>query len=99
MSVTGDGLDSARLRDLTKEELIDLLEDQSGGGIRVSFSGKSNARRLARKVRPRVQRHCLDLSCGTLEEQANNLLMEGDNLQGMVTLYRERAQTHRRHRV
>ncbi len=92
MSVTGDGLDSARLRDLTKEELIDLLEDQSGGGIRVSFSGKSNARRLARKVRPRVQRHCLDLSCGTLEEQANNLLMEGDNLQGMVTLYRERAQ-------
>jgi len=87
-----NGLDTRSLQDLTREELLDLLEEQVEGGIRVSFSGKSNARKLARRVRPRVTRHLPDFSCGTPDEQSRNLLLEGDNLQAMATLYRERGQ-------
>ena len=65
--------DLTTLADLSREELIALIREQSEGGIKLEFSGKSNARRLA-------------------EMQARNLLIEGDNLQPMVTLHRERGQ-------
>jgi adenine-specific DNA-methyltransferase len=80
------------LADLTKEQLIDMVEEQNRSGIRISFSGKTNARKLARKVRPRVMRTVKKNSCGSLDEQARNLLIEGDNLQAMATLYRDRGQ-------
>jgi hypothetical protein len=44
----------------------------------------------------RAERYCaecyLKYSCGTKEEQARNQIIEGENLQAMVTLYRERGQ-------
>lgn len=81
-----------RPEDLTRTELIELLEEQSEGGIYIDFSGKANARKLPRKVRPRVAQTIKKYSAGSEEDQARNLVIEGDNLQAMATLYRERGQ-------
>lgn len=80
------------LSSLSREQLIELLESRHEGGIRIDFSGKTNARQLARKVRPRVMRTIKTHSVGTPESQAQNRLVEGDNLQAMATLYRDRGQ-------
>lgn len=84
--------DENDLADLSRDELIELLEAQAEGGIRINFSGKANARQLARRVRPRVTKTIAKYSVGSPEEQARNLVIEGDNLQAMATLYRERGQ-------
>lgn len=76
---------------LTREELIATLRDFTEAGVKVGFAGKANARTLARKVRPRVMRTLDELSFGDPDERARNLVLEGDNLQGLVTLYRERG--------
>lgn len=78
-----------RLEDLTRDQLLEILEANSEGGIRITFPGKSGARRLARLVRPRVTRNVPSLGYGSSTEQAQNILVEGDNLQSMVTLYKE----------
>ncbi len=80
-----------RLEDLTRDQLLEILEANSEGGIRINFAGKSSARRLARLVRPRVTRNAPELGYGSLAEQARNVLVEGDNLQSMATLYKERG--------
>jgi adenine-specific DNA-methyltransferase len=77
---------------LSRDELIELLEAQHEGGIRIDFSGKANARKLARRVRPRIVRTIKKYSAGGADDQARNLVIEGDNLQAMVTLFRERGQ-------
>lgn len=74
------------------EGSADLPPSQQEEGIRVSFSGKDIARKLARKVQPRTSRRLAKYSCGNDEEQARNQVIEGENLQAMVTLYRERSQ-------
>jgi adenine-specific DNA-methyltransferase len=53
---------------------------------------QTNARKLYRRVRPRVGRTLKKYSAGPDAEQARNLLIEGDNLQAMATLFRERGQ-------
>lgn len=78
--------------DLSREELVELLQSNGEGRIRISFAGKTTARRIARKVRPRITRTVKPLSIGDPESQAKNLIIEGDNLQGMATLYKERGQ-------
>ena len=80
------------LESLSREELISVVEQALGGTITITFSGKTNATRIARKVRPRVTRRIKSLSVGDETSQASNLLIEGDNLQAMATLYRERGQ-------
>lgn len=80
------------VKDLSSEDRLSLVEDLGGGGITVTFSGKSNAALIARKVRPRVMRSVKTLSVGDGEAQAANTLIEGDNLQAMATLYRDRGQ-------
>lgn len=72
--------------------LAEAPEEESGGGIRISFAGKSAARRLARAVRPRVIRPVEKYCVGDAESRSRNLVVEGDNLQTMATLYRERGQ-------
>ena len=84
-------LRDTRLSQLTKDDLRDLLEAADEGGIRISFSGKSGSRRLARRVRPRVTQDVAELGHGDAVDRSRNLLIEGDNLQSMVTLYRERG--------
>jgi adenine-specific DNA-methyltransferase len=83
---------TSNLRAFTREQLIALLQERVEGGVKIQFSGKANARRIARLVRPRVQRIIAKYSVGGAEAQARNLVIEGDNLQSMVTLYRERGQ-------
>jgi adenine-specific DNA-methyltransferase len=82
----------AELESLSRDELLELLKSQNEDGIRIGFSGKANARKLARLVRPRILRTVRKYSCGGPDEQSRNLLIEGDNLQAMVTLFRERGQ-------
>ncbi|HVV76347.1 MAG TPA: site-specific DNA-methyltransferase [Mycobacteriales bacterium] len=84
--------DDLPLAELTREELIALIESQREHGIRISFSGKDNARGLARRVRPRVTREVKKYGAGDEAARAENLLLEGDNLQAMATLYKLRGQ-------
>jgi len=84
-------LQNARLQDLSRDDLLEVLEHAEGAGIRISFGGKTGARRLARQVRPRVTRNAPKLGYGEAADRAKNVLIEGDNLQSMVTLYRERG--------
>lgn len=84
--------DGRLLADLSRAELLSLLEAQNEPGIRIAFPGKGTARQLARRVRPRVSRLIAQHSVGAPEEQAKNLVIEGDNLQAMTTLYGQRGQ-------
>jgi adenine-specific DNA-methyltransferase len=78
---------------LTKDELIELVRTQSTeAGIKLTFPGKATSRRITRRVRPRVQRTIAKYGAGSDEERAKNVLIEGDNLQALATLYRERGQ-------
>ena len=61
-------------------------------GIRIEYSGKLSTRLVLGKLRPRVQRRQPQFSCGSEEDQARNLVVEGDNLQIMASLYRYRGQ-------
>ncbi len=88
----GNQHDAPALADLSREELLELIEAQSEGGIKLQFSGKANARKIARKVRPRVMREVKKYGSGPEEARARNQLIEGDNLQAMATLYRDRGQ-------
>ena len=77
---------------LSKDELITMLRSHAEAGINLSFPGKAVARWMARRVRPRVQRTIAKYSIGTEEERARNIVIEGDNLQTLATLYRDRGQ-------
>lgn len=77
---------------LSKDEVIELLRERNEAGVKLTFPGKATARRLTRKVRPRVQRTFSTYGAGADHDRARNLLIEGDNLQALATLYRERGQ-------
>ena len=76
---------------ISKDDLLEFLDRSYSDGIKISFSGKINARTLARRVRPRVTREIVSIGAGSSAQRAQNKLIEGDNLQAMVTLYKERA--------
>jgi adenine-specific DNA-methyltransferase len=84
-----DDLDDLEL--LTKDELIALVRDRAETGVKISFPGKAMSRRITRRVRPRVQRTVAKYGIGSQEERSKNLLIEGDNLQALATLYKERG--------
>ncbi len=84
-------LSSRQVSDLTRDQFLDLLDANAEDGIKIAFSGKSNARRLARAVRPRVTRVVKKLGFGVPTERAENMLIEGESLQAMTTLYRYRG--------
>ena len=50
-------------------ELETKLEEYSRGGIKLLFSGKANAQRIARKVKPRTLREITELSIGSKEQK------------------------------
>src|SRR3954447_23806303 len=70
------------------EQLKSQLEEYTQGGIKILFSGKANAQRIARKVKPRTLREIKSLSIGNEEQKSQNLVIEGDNLQVLTSLYR-----------
>lgn len=84
-------LSDAAGRDLSIEDLKEIVAERTQRGVNLAFVGKQQARRIARLVRPRVQRSNASLSVGSREDQAKNLLIEGDNLQALASLYRWRG--------
>lgn len=80
---------------LSREELIRLLLEQQGdelGGIRLTYPGQTPPWQIVRRVQPRGQRIDPKLSIGSEEGQAENLIVEGENLQTLVSLYKYRGQ-------
>jgi adenine-specific DNA-methyltransferase len=77
---------------LDREDLLALVKRMASGGLGLNFHGKRTAMEIARKVRPRVTRRIKDLHVGSPEAQSKNVLIEGENLQAMVTLYKFRGQ-------
>jgi adenine-specific DNA-methyltransferase len=79
---------------LSKDELIEVigrLQGEAEPGVKLTFPGKATARRVTRRVRPRVQRTIAKYGVGSDGDKAGNLLIEGDNLQALATLYKERG--------
>jgi adenine-specific DNA-methyltransferase len=81
-----------RFANMSREDLLDYILAQHEQGIRIAFAGKDVAKRIARKVQPRTSRRLTKYSVGSEEEQAGNQVIEGENMQALVTLYRERGQ-------
>jgi adenine-specific DNA-methyltransferase len=84
--------DSQNLENLSTEQLIEMIQERTGAGVNLSFPGKTIARQIGRRVRPRVQQTMKKYSIGSSEDQAHNLVIEGDNLQALASLYRWRGQ-------
>ena len=80
------------LSKLSREELERLAKSMMTSGVALSFHGKRSAMQIAKKVRPRQTRREPKLHVGSPEAQSKNLLIEGENLQAMVTLYKYRGQ-------
>lgn len=81
--------------DLRRDELIRLLEERDfdeSGGIRISYKGQTPPWQIVRKVQPRRQKIDVKISVGSEDDQAGNLIVEGENLQAMVSLYKYRGQ-------
>ena len=81
--------------ELSREDLLRVLRErdlEEQGALRLHYRGETPPWQIVRKVRPRCQKIEPKLSCGTEAEQAANLLIEGDNLQSMVSLYKYRGQ-------
>lgn len=80
------------LEALSVEQLIEIVRERTGAGVNLSFPGKVLARQIGRRVRPRNQRTVKSLGAGDEHGRARNLVVEGDNLQALASLYRERGQ-------
>jgi len=83
---------ASALERLDREDLVKLVKSMLSNGVALTFHGKRSAMEISRRVRPRVTRREPKLHVGPPEEQAKNLLIEGENLQAMVTLYKYRGQ-------
>src|SRR5262249_31581597 len=77
---------------LDREDLERLVRSLLSNGVALSFHGKRSAIEIAKRVRPRVMRREPRLHVGSGDQQTQNLLVEGENLQAMVTLYKFRGQ-------
>lgn len=80
------------LASLSRQDLEKLARGLMTSGVALSFHGKRSAMEIAKKVRPRVTRRENKLHVGSKEHQSKNMLIEGENLQAMVTLYKYRGQ-------
>lgn len=79
----------------TREQLVSILrrrDAEDATGTRLRYSGQRLPWQLVRQVRPRQQRIDVKLSVGDEDTAGQNLVMEGENLQAMVSLYRHRGQ-------
>lgn len=90
INIDANNLDQIELLD--REDLIKLVKRMLNGGVSLMFHGKRIAQQIQKQVKPRTVKIRKDLCFGTPEEQAKNLIIEGENLQAMVTLYRFKGQ-------
>jgi adenine-specific DNA-methyltransferase len=77
---------------LDRDDLIQTIRAMQGSGVALSFHGKRIAMDIAKRVRPRVTRRITELHVGSPEEQSRNIIIEGENLQALATLYQHRGQ-------
>lgn len=91
-AVTGQVNSVDSLEMLDREDLLKLVKGLMSNGVALSFHGKRTAMEIAKRVRPRLMRREPKLHVGSPSEQSMNLLVEGENLQAMVTLYKYRGQ-------
>ena len=75
---------------LERDDLVKIIKNMVTGGIAIMFHGKRSAMEIQKLVRPRAIKVDKELCFGTKEEQAKNIILEGENLQSMVTLYKYR---------
>src|ERR1700743_2182164 len=80
------------IEQMDRDDLIKMVKSLMSNGISLNFHGKRAAQEIDKKVRPRQTLIKKELSVGSPEEQAQNMIIEGENLQAMVTLYKERGQ-------
>jgi adenine-specific DNA-methyltransferase len=90
MPVNVDPSFLSSLEVMEKDELIKIIKSMVTGGIAVMFHGKRSAMEIQKQVQPRAIKVDKNLCFGSKEEQAKNIILEGENLQGMVTLYKYR---------
>ena len=77
---------------MSKEELLDFAKKMINGGITLSFNGKRTAQVIERKVMPRIVKVDKELSFNENGIEGNNIIIDGENLQAMVTLYKYKGQ-------
>lgn len=82
----------AGLELMSKEELLDFAKKMVNGGITLSFNGKRTAQVIERKVMPRIIKINKKLSFNVEKSIGKNILVDGENLQAMVTLYKYKGQ-------
>ena len=88
-------LDNRDYASFNREQLLRLLRERDAddaGGLRLRYKGQTPPWRIVREVQPRRQKIEPRLSIGPEEMQARNLILEGENLQAMVSLYKYRGQ-------
>jgi adenine-specific DNA-methyltransferase len=83
---------STELAKLDRDDLERMVRGLLTSGVALSFHGKRTASEIYRKVRPRVTRREPKLHVGAPVDQSHNVLVEGENLQAMVTLYKYRGE-------
>lgn len=79
----------------SKSRLLELIRKGFEGdkGISLSYSGRKEPWQIARMVKPKVTKTLREVSVGADEaEWGGNLLVEGENLSAMVSLYKYRGQ-------
>ena len=79
------------LKALADDDLVEELRSRFPG-VSLMFPGKFVASQVGRKVRPFVQRPNKGLSAGDEDGRANNVLLEGENLYALASLYKWRGQ-------
>ncbi len=89
-NINADSMNALEFMD--REDLLATIKSMMGSGIAINFYGKRSAQEIDKKVRPRQTLIKKELSIGAPEQQARNTIIEGENLQAMVTLYKERGQ-------
>lgn len=80
---------------LSRDDLIRLLlerDGDNGGGIRLTYPGQTPPWQIIRQLKPRSQRIERKLCIGDEANQSENMLIEGENLQALVSLYKYRGQ-------
>lgn len=86
---------ASKYEELRREELIRLLEERDSresAGLNLTYPGQAPPWQIVRKVRPRRQKIERRLSVGDEPAQCANTIVEGENLQAMVSLYKYRGQ-------
>lgn len=83
-----------RLELLDHADLLKLARSLLQQGVTLSFHGKRTTQEIYKRVRPRQVRTIKELGVGPIEDQSRNLLVEGENLQAMVTLYKFRGEVN-----